>query len=74
MDQLLGGTMSSVIQQRLNVEQLQAQVHQVNREPMTKTLDDLVNYIQSRHSGDPFLVGIDKKENPFMEKGGCVIL
>lgn len=66
--------MSSVVQQRMIIDQLQAQVNMVNREPMSTTLGDLVNYIQSKFPMDPFLIGIDKKENPFMEKGGCSIL
>ncbi|CAD5111791.1 unnamed protein product [Dimorphilus gyrociliatus] len=59
--------------QKKLVEQLKIE-SQVDRYPVSKTSEELVKYIRESQEYDPFLIGIDKKQNPFKEKSSCVVL
>jgi len=63
----------AVAQQRKLVEQLRIECS-ITRMPLSQTIKAIVAYTEQAKENDPFLCGIDKKENPFMEKGGCAIL
>lgn len=63
----------AVAQQRKLVEQLRIECS-ITRMPLSQTIKAIVAYTEQGKENDPFLCGIDKKENPFMEKGGCAIL
>ena len=66
--------MSNVIaQQKKLVEQLRVECF-MERVPLTESIKDLVNYAEGNKDQDPLIIGIDKKQNPFIEKGGCAIL
>lgn len=66
-------SMSSTTQQQKLLEQLRVE-SQMPRMQLSKSLKEFVNYVNSKRSEDPFLVGIDKKQNPFQEKNSCVLL
>lgn len=66
-------SMSSTTQQQKLLEQLRVE-SQMPRMQLSKSLKEFVSYVNSHRPEDPFLVGIDKKQNPFQEKNSCVLL
>ena len=64
---------SNIAQQKKLVEQLHVECS-VNRIPLTESLAAMVKFTETHKGQDPLIVGIDKKQNPFMENRSCVIL
>jgi len=56
-----------------NVKNLQYQAR-IERTPCSITIPDLVKYVQDNEMSDPFIGGIDNKQNPWVEKGKCLVL
>ena len=66
--------MSSVAEQKKVVEQLRVE-YSVQRKPVSECVKDMMDFMNSNSEKDALLVGFaNKKDNPFMEKGGCSIL
>ena len=65
--------MSNIQAAKKLVEQLRIEC-EVQRVPVSQTVGDMINYMDRERENDPFLVGIDKKQNPFQEKNSCTIL
>ena len=55
------------------VEQLRVE-SDVQRLPISQTVQQMMAYIEQNKEHDPLIVGIDKKMNPFQEKNSCTIL
>ncbi|XP_077979399.1 guanine nucleotide-binding protein subunit gamma-e-like [Glandiceps talaboti] len=55
------------------VDSLKYQLN-VERVPASKTIPELVEFVQKNEDTDPFLHPLDKKENPWADKSKCVIL
>ena len=69
-----GNKMSGAIsQQKKYVEQLRVESN-IRRVPASEAIKDLIRYTEEHKDHDPLIVGIDKKQNPFMEKTSCAIL
>ena len=67
-------TMSSLPQQKKMVEQLRVEAS-MQRKLVSDCLKDMMNFIQERQGTDALVMGfVNKKDNPFMEKGGCTVL
>lgn len=67
-------TMSSAIaQQKKLVEQLRVECN-MQRMPLTESLKEFVGYTEQLKEQDPLIIGVDKKQNPYMEKNSCTIL
>ena len=65
---------STIHAQKKLVEQLQAE-SMLPRKPVSQSLADMIAYVNEHSSHDVLLNGfINKKGNPFVEKGGCSIL
>lgn len=47
---------------------------QVQRQPVSKTCEELIKHVCEQQKLDPFLMGIDKKQNPFKEKSACILI
>ncbi|XP_002735658.1 guanine nucleotide-binding protein subunit gamma-e-like [Saccoglossus kowalevskii] len=56
-----------------NVAALKYQLN-IERIPASKSIKELVQYIQDNEPTDPFLHPVDKKENPWADRGKCSIL
>ncbi|KAK2147728.1 hypothetical protein LSH36_539g01020 [Paralvinella palmiformis] len=65
--------MSNTSQQKKLVEQLRVE-YAMSRVTMTESIKDLIAFTEEGKDHDPLIIGIDKKINPFIEKGGCSIL
>lgn len=66
--------MSSVSEQKKLVEQLRVE-YNLQRKPVSECVKDMMDFMNEHHDTDVLLVGFaNKKDNPFMEKGGCVIV
>jgi hypothetical protein len=64
---------SSIAQQKAVVEGLRIECR-VDRQPMSKTLREMIQYTEQHKANDPLMCGIDKKLNPFIEKSSCIVL
>lgn len=65
---------SSAHTQKKLVEQLQSE-SLLPRKPVSQSIADMIAYVNEHSSHDVLLNGfMNKKENPFVEKGGCSIL
>lgn len=64
---------SAISQQKKLVEQLRVECF-IQRIPVSESIKDLLSYTEQNKEQDPLIVGIDKKQNPFMEKNSCAIL
>lgn len=66
--------MSSVSEQKKLVEQLRVE-YNLQRKPVSECVKEMMDFMNEHHETDVLLVGfLTKKDNPFMEKGGCVIV
>lgn len=64
---------SNLIQIRKMVEQLRIE-QSGSRIPMSQSIMDLIQYAEQNKDQDPLIIGIDKKQNPYLEKNSCTIL
>ena len=65
---------SSVAQQKKIVEQLRAE-SLLQRKSVSASVKEMMSFMDENTANDVLLNGFtNKKENPFVEKGGCVIL
>jgi len=55
------------------VEQLRVE-YSSSRMPMSQSIKDLIQYSEQNKEHDPLIIGIDKKQNPYLEKNSCAIL
>jgi len=62
-----------LVQQQDIVEGLRHEA-KVQRLKVSQTAKELVEYVRQHMPQDPFLVGIDKKSNHFIEKSSCDLL
>jgi hypothetical protein len=66
--------MSSVSEQKKVVEQLRCE-YSVQRKPVSECVKEMMDYMSANNEKDVLLNGfMTKKDNPFMEKGGCIIV
>ncbi len=66
--------MSQVSEMKKTVEQLRVE-YSVQRKPVSECVKEMMDFMNSNNDKDVLLVGFaTKKDNPFMEKGGCNIL
>ena len=66
--------MSGISQQKKLVEQLRAEAA-INRRPVSASVQEMIQYMEENKDKDCLVSGFaNKKDNPFQEKGGCVIL
>ncbi|KAA3680041.1 uncharacterized protein DEA37_0008231 [Paragonimus westermani] len=66
--------MSTLSQQRKLVEQLRQEAN-LNRRPVSECVRDMVSFMEQNRDKDCLVSGFaSKKDNPFQEKGGCVML
>ncbi|GAA53075.1 guanine nucleotide-binding protein subunit gamma-1 [Clonorchis sinensis] len=67
-------TMSTLTQQRKLVEQLRQEAN-LNRRPVSECVRDMIAYMEQNRDKDCLVSGFaSKKDNPFQEKGGCLML
>ena len=65
---------SNVATQKKIVEQLRVE-RNLQRKPVSECVREMITFIPENNSKDCLVNGfINKKENPFVEKGGCAIL
>ena len=64
---------SNVNQFKKLVEQLRVE-YTSQRVPLSTSIRDLIAYTEQNKECDPLIVGIDKKQNPYLEKNSCSIL
>ena len=64
---------SNVNQLKKLVEQLRVE-YASERVPLSASIRDLVAYTEQNKDADPLIVGIDKKQNPYLEENSCSIL
>ncbi|XP_016044813.1 guanine nucleotide-binding protein G(I)/G(S)/G(O) subunit gamma-T2 [Erinaceus europaeus] len=57
---------------KLEVEQLKKEVKNP-RLPISKTGQEIKDYVEAQAGSDPLLRGIPEDKNPFKEKGSCMI-
>ncbi|XP_057630666.1 guanine nucleotide-binding protein G(I)/G(S)/G(O) subunit gamma-T2 isoform X2 [Chionomys nivalis] len=57
---------------RMEVEQLKKEVKNP-RDPISKTGEEIKDYVQAQAGADPLLQGVPEDKNPFKERGTCVI-
>jgi ribosomal protein L31E len=62
-----------LVQQQDIVEGLRYEA-KVQRLKVSQTAKELVEFVRQHMPQDPFLVGIDKKSNHFIEKSSCDLL
>ncbi len=55
------------------VEQLRVE-SDVQRLPVSQTIQEMVRFVEQQKEQDPLIVGIDKKTNPFHERSTCTLL
>ncbi|PAA47707.1 hypothetical protein BOX15_Mlig025846g2 [Macrostomum lignano] len=66
--------MSSIAQQKKIVEQLRVEAGMA-RKPVSECVRDMVQFMESNKDKDFIVSGFaSKKDNPFQEKGGCMLL
>ncbi len=66
--------MSNVSDMKKMVEQLRVE-YSVQRKPVSECIKEMIDFMNTNNDKDVLLVGFaTKKDNPFMEKGGCNIL
>jgi len=66
--------MSSVAEQKKLVEQLRLE-YSVQRKPVSECVKEMMDFMNANNEKDVLLNGFpNKKDNPFMEKGGCIIV
>ncbi|OON18121.1 GGL domain protein [Opisthorchis viverrini] len=66
--------MSTLTQQRKLVEQLRQEAN-LNRRPVSECVRDMIAYMEQNREKDCLVSGFaSKKDNPFQEKGGCLML
>ena len=58
---------SNTAQLKKLVEQLRVE-HASARTPMSQSIADLIQYAEANREQDPLIIGIDKKQNPYLEK------
>ena len=63
---------TSITQQKAIVESLRMECR-IERQPLSKTLKEMIQYTEVHKANDALLCGIDKKLNPFIEKSSCLI-
>jgi len=67
-------TMASVAEQKKLVDQLRLE-YSVQRKPVSECVKDMMDFMTTNLEKDILLNGFPtKKDNPFMEKGGCIII
>ena len=66
-------TMSNLQAAKKLVEQLRVE-SDVQRLPVSRTIQEMIQFIEQHKEHDPLIVGIDKKTNPFHERSSCTIL
>jgi len=65
--------MTSVSEQKKFVDQLRLE-YSVQRKPVSECVKDMMDFMNNNLEKDILLNGFpNKKDNPFMEKGGCTI-
>jgi hypothetical protein len=65
---------SNVAAQKKMVEQLRVE-RNIQRKPVSECVKEMVAFMEENNSKDCLVNGfLNKKENPFVEKGGCTIL
>ncbi|XP_059828535.1 guanine nucleotide-binding protein G(T) subunit gamma-T1-like [Hypanus sabinus] len=57
---------------KMEIEQLKKELP-LERMLVSKSAEELKDYIESQSAEDPLVKGIPEDKNPFKEKGGCVI-
>ncbi|KAM9597278.1 guanine nucleotide-binding protein G(I)/G(S)/G(O) subunit gamma-T2 [Trichechus inunguis] len=57
---------------KMEVEQLKKEVRNT-RAPISKTGKEIKDFVEAQAGNDPLLKGIPEDQNPFKEKGTCVI-
>lgn len=66
--------MSSVSQQKKMVKQLRAEAS-IQRRPVSECVKDMIAFMEQNRGKDVLVTGFpSKKDNPFQEKGGCVVI
>ncbi|TNN08759.1 Guanine nucleotide-binding protein subunit gamma-1 [Schistosoma japonicum] len=66
--------MSTLSQQRKLVEQLRQEAN-LNRRPVSECVQDMIVYMEQTREKDCLVSGFaSKKDNPFQEKGGCIVI
>ncbi|KPP71129.1 guanine nucleotide-binding protein G(I)/G(S)/G(O) subunit gamma-T2-like, partial [Scleropages formosus] len=64
--------MSDIDILKMELQQLQKEVKN-EREPVSKTAKELVDWVEANSAEDILLKGVPEDKNPFKEKGGCII-
>ncbi|XP_018620017.1 guanine nucleotide-binding protein G(I)/G(S)/G(O) subunit gamma-T2-like [Scleropages formosus] len=64
--------MSDIDILKMELQQLQKEVKN-EREPVSKTAKELVEWVEANSAEDILLKGVPEDKNPFKEKGGCII-
>ncbi|KAI1884151.1 hypothetical protein AGOR_G00223490 [Albula goreensis] len=57
---------------KMELDQLKVEA-KTEREPVSKTAKDIVEWVDSQSPEDPLIKGVPEDKNPFKEKGGCTI-
>lgn len=66
--------MSSVAEQKKVVEQLRLEFN-CERKTVSESVKEMMDFMNANNEKDVLLNGFaTKKDNPFMEKGGCTIV
>lgn len=56
------------------MEQLRVEAS-MNRKPVSQCVKDMIDFMEQNKDKDCLVSGfISKKDNPFQEKGGCLVL
>ncbi|XP_072269818.1 guanine nucleotide-binding protein G(I)/G(S)/G(O) subunit gamma-T2 [Pyxicephalus adspersus] len=57
---------------KMEVEQLRKEI-KTERALVSKSAQEMKNYVESLATEDPLLKGVPEDKNPFKEKGGCEV-